>query len=108
MVVFLCFGSYILQSNFKIKISSNVLTKLRLENFWKLPTAIINRPMSLQLIFCHKKELLSSLSSIKLMLIRNKCYKQGWQYGTVRYVGTLQYALVFANKYGTLVRDAFL
>ena len=35
--------------------------KLRLENLWKLRTAIINRPMRLHLIICHKKELLSSL-----------------------------------------------
>ena len=28
-------------------------------------------------------------------------YKQGWQYGTVRY------ASIFAKKYGTLVRYAF-
>ena len=50
--------------------------KLRLENLWKLRTAIINRPMRLQLIICHKKELLSSFSSIKLVLIRNKCYQR--------------------------------
>ena len=56
---------------FKTKISSNALRKLRLENLWKLRTAIINRPMRLQLIICHKKEL---LSSIKLVLIRSKCY----------------------------------
>ena len=49
--------------------------KLRSENLWKLPTAIINRPLRLHLIICHKKELLSSLSSIKLVLIRNKCYQ---------------------------------
>ena len=49
--------------------------KLRLENLWKLRTAIIDRPMRLQLIICHKKELLSSLSSITLVLIRNKCYQ---------------------------------
>ena len=34
-----------------------------------------NRPMRLQLIICHKKELLPSVSSIKLVLIRNKCYQ---------------------------------
>ena len=34
--------------------------------------------MRLQLIICHKKELLSSLSSTKLVLIRNKCYQQRW------------------------------
>ena len=45
--------------------------KLQLENLRKLRTAIINRPMRLQLIICHKKELLPSLSSIKLVLIRN-------------------------------------
>ena len=33
-----------------------------------------NRPMRLQVIISHKKELLSSLSSIKLVPIRNKCY----------------------------------
>ena len=55
--------------NFKIKISSNALTKLRSENVWKLWTAIINRPMRLQLII-FKKEPLSSLSSIKLEVIR--------------------------------------
>ena len=49
--------------------------KLRLENLWKLRTAIINRPMRLQLIIYRKKELLSSLSSIKLVLIRYKCYQ---------------------------------
>ena len=59
---------FTVQSNFKIKISSNVLTKLQMENLWKLRTAIINRPMTLQLIIRHKKELLSSLSS-------NKCYQ---------------------------------
>ena len=48
-----------------MKISSNALTRLRSENLWKLGTAIINRPMKLQLIICHKKELLSLLSSIK-------------------------------------------
>ena len=32
-------------------------------------------PLRLQLIICHKKELLSSLSSIKLVLIRTKCYQ---------------------------------
>ena len=63
------------QSNFKIKISSNALTQLRSKNLWKLRTAIINGPMRLQLIICHKKELRSSLSSIKLVLIRNKCYQ---------------------------------
>ena len=51
------------------------LMKLGLEILWKLQTAIINRPMRLQLIICHKKELLSSLSSIKLVLICNKCYQ---------------------------------
>ena len=49
--------------------------KLQLENLWKLQTAIIDRPMRLQLIICHKKELLPSLSSIKLVLIRSKCYQ---------------------------------
>ena len=47
----------------------------RSDNFWKLRTVIIYRPMRLQLIICHKKELLSSLSCIKLVLIRNKCYQ---------------------------------
>ena len=32
-------------------------------------------PIRLQLIICHKKELLSSHSSIKLVVIRNKCYQ---------------------------------
>ena len=63
------------KSNFKLEISSNALTKLRSENRWKLRTAIINRPMRLQLIICHRKELLSSLSSVKLVLIGNKCYQ---------------------------------
>ena len=49
--------------------------KLQLENLWKLRTAIINRSMRLQLIIYRKKELLSSFSSIKLVLIRNKCYQ---------------------------------
>ena len=57
------------------RINSDALTKLRSENFWKLWIAIINRPMRLQLIICHKKEFLSSLSSTKLVLIRNKCYQ---------------------------------
>ena len=39
--------------------NSDALTKLRLENLWKLRTAKINR---LQLIICHKKEFLSSLN----------------------------------------------
>ena len=74
MVVFLCFGSYSLPSNlvFKIKIGSNALTKLRSENLWKLRTEF--DLMRMQLIICHKKELLSSLSSIKLVLALNKCY----------------------------------
>ena len=56
MEVFLCFGSYSLQSNqiFKIKIRSNALTKLRSENHWKLRTEF--DLMRLQLIICHKKE----------------------------------------------------
>ena len=66
---------FTVQSIFKIKISSNALTKLRSQNLWKLRTAIINGPLRLQLIICHKKELFSSLSSIKLMLIGNKCYQ---------------------------------
>ena len=49
--------------------------KLQLENLRKLRTAMINRPMRLQLVIYHKKELLPSLSSIKLVLIRNKCYQ---------------------------------
>ena len=49
--------------------------KLQLENLRKLRTVIINRPMRLQLIICHKKELLPSLSSTKLVQIRNKCYQ---------------------------------
>ena len=51
-------------SNFKIKISSNAPTKLRSENVWKLRTAIIiNRPVRLQIIICHKKRASLSLSS---------------------------------------------
>ena len=61
MVVFLCFGSYILQSNFEMKMDSYALTKVQSENLFKLRTAQINRPMTLQLVICHKKELLSSL-----------------------------------------------
>ena len=73
MVIFLCFGSYILQSNLtsRQKISSNTLTKLRSENLWKSRIAIIKRPKRLQVIICHKKELLSLLSSIKLVLMYN-------------------------------------
>ena len=52
-----------------------LLTKLRAQDLWKLRRAIINRPMSLQLIICRKKELLSSLFSIKLELIRKKCFQ---------------------------------
>ena len=63
------------QSNFKLEISSNALTKLRSENLWKLRTAMINRRLRLQLIICHKKVLRSSLSSVKLLLIGNKCYQ---------------------------------
>ena len=57
MVVFSCFGSYILQSNLtsKQKISLNALTKLQSENLWKLPTAIINRPMGLQVYYLPQK-----------------------------------------------------
>ena len=66
---------FTVSSNFNIRISSNALMKLRSKNLWKLRTAIINRPIRLQLIICHKKELLSSRSSIKLALIRNKCYQ---------------------------------
>ena len=61
---------FTVKSNFKIKTSSNALTKLGSENLWKLRTAIINRPMKLQLTICDKKEMLSSLSSVKLVLIR--------------------------------------
>ena len=92
MVVFLSFGSYILKPNliynrinFKctneaaigksLELTSNALTKLRSENLWKLRTAIINCSLRLQLIICHKKELHSSLSSIKLVLIPKKCYQ---------------------------------
>ena len=55
------------QTNFKTKISLNALTKLRLENLSKLQKAVINRPMKLQLVIRHEKELFS----IKLKLIRN-------------------------------------
>ena len=58
-------------SNFKIKIRSNALMKLQSENF--LENANSDK-MRLQLIICHEKELLSTLSFIKLVLIRNKCY----------------------------------
>ena len=58
-----------------IRINSNALTKLWSENLWKLRTAISNRLTRLQLIICRKKELLSSLSCMKLVLIRNKCYQ---------------------------------
>ena len=61
---------FTVESNFKMEISSNALTKLRSQNLWKLRTAIIKRPLRLQVIICHKKEL---LSSIKLVSIRNKC-----------------------------------
>ena len=37
------------------EISSNALTKLQSENLWKLRTAVIDRPLRLQLIICHKK-----------------------------------------------------
>ena len=60
---------------FQDKNTFKCTTKLRSENLWKLRTAIIDRPMRLQLIVCLKKELLSSLSSVKLVLIRNKCYQ---------------------------------
>ena len=53
----------------------NALTKLQSENLWKFLSAIINRPMRLQLIICHKKQLISALSSTKLVLIRNNCYQ---------------------------------
>ena len=36
---------------------------------------LINRSMRLQLIICHKKELLSSLFLIKLVLVHSKCYQ---------------------------------
>ena len=36
--------------------------KLRSENLWKLRTAIINRPMRLQLSICHKQELIYFLA----------------------------------------------
>ena len=51
------------------------LWKLRSKNLWKLRTTIINRLIRLQLIICHKKELLSSLSFIKLVVKCNKCYQ---------------------------------
>ena len=37
----------------------------------------------------------------------SKACRQGWQYGTVRYLGTVRYASIFAKKYGTLVRHVF-
>ena len=79
---FCCGGVFVLwklhftvQSNLKIKLNSNALTKLQLKNLWNLWTAIINRPKGLQLNICHKQEVLSLLSSIKLVLIHNKCYQ---------------------------------
>ena len=65
---------FTVQSNFEIKISSNELTKLRSENLWKLQTAII-RLMRLQLIIYNKNKLFSSLSSVKLVQKRNRCYQ---------------------------------
>ena len=54
----------------------NAPTKLQLENPWKLQTAIINIDlMRTHVIICSKKELLFSLSSTKLVLMRNKCYQ---------------------------------
>ena len=51
---------FTVESDFKIKIGSNALTKLQSENLWKLRTGRINRSIiRLQLIICHKKELLS-------------------------------------------------
>ena len=41
-----------------IKIGLNALTKLQSENLRKLWTAISNRSVRLQLIICHKKDLL--------------------------------------------------
>ena len=41
--------------------TTTTTTKLPSENLLKLWSTIINRPMRLQLIICHKKELLSSL-----------------------------------------------
>ena len=35
------------------------------------------------------------------------CFVQEWQYGTVRYVVAVQYASIFAKKYGILLRFAF-
>ena len=35
--------------------SSNALTKLQSENFWKLRTAIINRPLRLQFYYLPQK-----------------------------------------------------
>ena len=60
---------------FRDKNKFKCTTKLRSENLWKLRTAINNRPMRLQFIICHKKELLCLLFSVKLALIRNKCYQ---------------------------------
>ena len=50
-----------------------LLTKLRSENVWKLRTAIINRPLRLQLIISHKKRA-PFFTSIKPVLMCNKCY----------------------------------
>ena len=59
MVVFLCFevtfySLILFQDKNKFKCTNDAL-KLRSENFGKLRTAIINRPMKLQLTICLKK-----------------------------------------------------
>ena len=72
----LCKLHFAVYSNFKIEIGSNALTNLRSENLWKLRRAIINRPMRLQLIICHKKRTsFFDFFSPTLVLIRNKCYR---------------------------------
>ena len=51
-------------------------TKLRSKNLWKLQTEVVNRLMRLQLIVCYKKIApFIAFSTIKLVLIRSKCYQ---------------------------------
>ena len=57
------------KNKFKCTIEAAIRKSLEIAN------SDINRPMRQQFIICHKNELLSLLSSIKLVLIRNKCYQ---------------------------------
>ena len=53
-------GTFYSLNNLKINIIGlNALSKQRSENLQKLRTIIIERPMRLQFIICHKKELFS-------------------------------------------------